>query len=89
MPLPINPDRYLYTFPTHSTTDYDCCWIFYHHVLYIKAYQSDTNPDIQSMITFKDLNQVPMRVSSYILNKQMQRTLALIDRNSVLVNNLS
>ncbi|RDW21436.1 competence protein [Oceanobacillus arenosus] len=89
IPLPINPEQCLYAFPTHSTTDYECCWIFYHHVLYIKAFQSDTNPNIKSMNTFKDFQQVPINVSSYILHKQMQRTLTIIGRNYIRVNNLT
>ncbi|MDT8860303.1 competence protein ComK [Alkalihalobacillus sp. MEB130] len=30
--MPINPNEYIYAFPTHSPQLHECCWSFYHHI---------------------------------------------------------
>ncbi|WP_138418259.1 competence protein ComK [Aquibacillus sediminis] len=74
VPIPICPMKNIFTFPTQAPTDYDCHWIFYHHVQSIEPYSSNEDSTIQSMITFKDGQHLPMKTSHHSLEKQMQRT---------------
>lgn len=32
VPIPINPGKNLFAFPTHSPTDFACNWIFHSHI---------------------------------------------------------
>ncbi|WP_226376820.1 competence protein ComK [Oceanobacillus halotolerans] len=72
VPIPINPDQHLYTFPTDHV---DCSWIFYLHVLQINA--SANNPK-QSMIRFTNGETLTLHLSPYILRKQLKRTLVCV-----------
>lgn len=68
VPIPINPLEEIYAFPTHSAKHFDCCWIFYKHV---KRITPDGN---QTIITFRNNEQLKVNVSHYIIEKQMHRT---------------
>ncbi len=72
VPIPINPDQHLYTFPTHAADHADCSWIFYQHVSYVNALANDPT---QSMIRFSNGETLTLHVSPYILRKQLKRTL--------------
>ncbi|MRH43333.1 competence protein [Aquibacillus halophilus] len=74
VPIPINPSKNIFTFPTHSPSQLQCKWIFYNHVKIIKPYYSSKSLIPQSIITFKDGQQIIVDESYYILEKQMQRT---------------
>ncbi|MFB4163918.1 competence protein ComK [Alteribacillus sp. JSM 102045] len=80
VPIPVNPLHQIFAFPTHSPRVLECNWIFYHHVHSIQAHRSPQEPSIQSIITFKNGQQLPMKESSYILEKQLQRTAMCILR---------
>ncbi|WP_010677018.1 competence protein ComK [Bacillus timonensis] len=73
VPIPINPRRDIFAFPTHSPTTFECNWIFYHHVKTIVPARTP-NPTSQSIITFKNNHELPMNESHYILQKQYTRT---------------
>ncbi|WP_159457816.1 MULTISPECIES: competence protein ComK [Bacillaceae] len=55
-------------------TDFQCNWIFYHHILEIRAYQSRKYPEVKSIITFKNGQLLPIDVSHFVWEKQMERT---------------
>ncbi|MEH7380460.1 competence protein ComK [Bacillus sp. JJ1533] len=73
VPIPINPRRNLFAFPTHSPTAFECTWIFHHHVKTIRP-SGNNNPTTQSIIHFKNYDELPMNESPYILQKQFTRT---------------
>ncbi len=80
VPIPVDPLHHIFAFPTLSPRTYECKWIFYHHVHSIQAHRSPEEPSIQSIITFKNGHQLPMNETTYILEKQMQRTAMCILR---------
>ncbi|MCC3359149.1 competence protein ComK [Bacillus sp. REN16] len=73
VPIPINPRRNIFAFPTHSPTAFECNWIFYHHIKAIVPSQQTSNT-IQSIIHFKNQQVLPMNESHYLLEKQYTRT---------------
>jgi competence protein ComK len=74
VPIPVNPRDNIYAFPTQSPKEFNCSWIFYHHVKFIHPTHVKTEDPIQSIITFKNHQELPMNESCYVLEKQMQRT---------------
>ncbi|MGJ9459596.1 competence protein ComK [Oceanobacillus sp. CF4.6] len=78
VPIPIHPGKNIYTFPTHATTDYDCSWLFYHHLLHSKKNHIKTESHMGSIITFLNGEKVSIDISCYTVEKQMERTLACI-----------
>ncbi|MCC3359634.1 competence protein ComK [Bacillus sp. REN16] len=73
VPIPINPRRNIFAFPTHSPTAFECNWIFYHHIKAIVPSQQTSNTT-QSIIQFKNQQELPMTESHYLLEKQYTRT---------------
>ncbi|WP_099354737.1 competence protein ComK [Fredinandcohnia onubensis] len=73
VPIPINPRRNIFAFPTHSPTAFECNWIFYHHIKSIIP-SLQTNNKTQSIIQFKNQQELPMNESHYLLEKQYTRT---------------
>lgn len=73
IPIPINPRRNIFAFPTHSPTTFECNWIFYHQIKTITI-PKVPNPTIQSIIHFKNNQSLSMNESCYVLQKQYQRT---------------
>ena len=73
VPIPINPRRDIFAFPTHSPTAFECNWIFYHHIKSIVPSQN-TNNTTRSIIQFKNHQELPMTESHYLLQKQYTRT---------------
>ncbi|SDI45009.1 competence protein ComK [Natribacillus halophilus] len=69
LPIPINVSENWYAFPTAGLRDYDCYWIFYHHIDKIEA----TNRKCCN-IYFHDQQWLPVKKSLYTLRTQMQRT---------------
>lgn len=79
-PIPISIYRNIIAFPTHAFKNWDCCWIFYNHVDSIV----EKLPN-QSVILFKNGNQVTVEVPKLELLKQLERTnfiLSIIKRTS-------
>jgi len=75
VPIPINPSQNLFTFPTHSPTDFKCSWIFYHHVLTIlPAPASTENVSVRTTVVFHNGQKLPLNVSHHVFEKQMERT---------------
>ncbi|WP_420818828.1 competence protein ComK [Paraliobacillus sediminis] len=72
VPIPINLMKNIHAFPTQSPSQFECKWIFYNHVLLIKPNHS--NSTYKSIITFKNLQELPMYETYYVLEKQMHRT---------------
>ncbi|WP_047982620.1 competence protein ComK [Ornithinibacillus contaminans] len=77
VPIAINPSRNLFTFPTHSPDNHNCHWIFYHHILKISASTKSPN---HSIITFTSGEQLQVRISFYVLEKQIHRTAMCVFR---------
>ncbi|WP_138419866.1 competence protein ComK [Aquibacillus sediminis] len=82
VPIPICPQRKLFAYPTQSPSEFNCHWIFYHHVQSIRPNLSIKNPDIKTIITFKNGEQIFMNESYYVFEKQMQRTAICILYNT-------
>lgn len=74
VPIPICPQRNLFTFPTQSPSEFTCHWIFYTHVHAITPCRTTKKSNIKAIITFKNGQQLPMSESYYLLQRQMQRT---------------
>ncbi|THE09924.1 competence protein [Bacillus timonensis] len=73
VPIPINPRRKIFAFPTHSPTTFECNWIFFHHIKSIDLPKVPSST-IQSLIHFKNNQSLSMNESYYVLQKQYQRT---------------
>ncbi len=73
VPIPINPLEQIYAFPTHSPKQFECSWIFQHHIRSLKPH-SFPNQTKGSIITFKNNFQLTLPISYYTIEKQMQRT---------------
>ncbi|WP_332695163.1 competence protein ComK [Halalkalibacter lacteus] len=71
VPIPISPRENIYAFPTHSPDNFECSWIFYHHV---KSIKKDPKIPNQTIITFKNNNTLTLNLSFSSIEKQMQRT---------------
>lgn len=78
VPIPINPAKNIYAFPTKSPKLFECIWLFYHHIQTIKPHP--TQPHL-SIVYFKN-GQAPLDldISFAILEKQMHRTAFCIVR---------
>ncbi len=72
VPIPVSICKHIYVFPNASPSQFLCRWIFYHHVSSIKSKSQNGND--QSIITFKNGQQLPMQESLNLLEKQMYRT---------------
>lgn len=79
VPIPIHVDQQIYAFPTHSPKQPNCHWLFYQHIASLKMNPNQTS---QSIITFRNSNQLKLNVSHYIIEKQMHRTAYCINRFS-------
>ncbi|MEH7379101.1 competence protein ComK [Bacillus sp. JJ1533] len=82
VPIPINPRRKIFAFPTHSPTTFECNWIFFHQIKAI-APAKISSPTIQSIIYFKNNQSLSMNESCYVLQKQYQRTAMCILQYSI------
>lgn len=72
LPMPINPPRNIYAFPTHSPKYFHCQWIFAEHINQI--HHAKNNKNYKSIILFKNGEEVYLEVSAYILDNQVMRT---------------
>ncbi|MFN7252927.1 MAG: competence protein ComK [Anaerobacillus sp.] len=59
----------LYAFPTHSSKNYECSWIFPNHVKEIaeKKHEGESN------ILFSNLKEVKLDICYFMLERQIQR----------------
>ncbi|MBM7572683.1 competence protein ComK [Aquibacillus albus] len=74
VPIPILLEKNIYAFPTHSPTNFNCQWLFYHHIASIKPHPSSKKTHHRATITFKNGQNLAMNESYYRLIKQMYRT---------------
>ncbi|MFP7470619.1 competence protein ComK [Niallia taxi] len=72
IPIPINPQKNIYAFPTQSPSQMDCHWIFFSHVNLISGASSVSNKS--TMIVFQNGRKLEVKESAHILDKQMYRT---------------
>lgn len=72
LPMPINPPRNIYAFPTHSPMIYHCQWIFAEHIDQIHPVKNNKN--YKSVILFKNGEKIYLEVTPSILDKQLIRT---------------
>lgn len=71
VPIPINPIKGIYAYPTHSPKARECNWIFYHHV---KHSQTHPKAPCKTIITFNNGISLTLDVSYHIIKKQTLRT---------------
>ncbi|QGH36215.1 hypothetical protein GI584_20155 [Gracilibacillus salitolerans] len=67
-PIPIQPTKKLYTFPTQSARSIDCIWLFYHAIKHLENKQQHT------AITFTNGEVVNVAPSLYTIQQQYHRT---------------
>ncbi|MBB6454557.1 competence protein ComK [Salirhabdus euzebyi] len=72
VPIPINTSNKTFAFPTHSPTQFHCTWIFYNHICHI--HPNKTPKTNTSTIMFHNGEQLTLKESHYVMEKQMQRT---------------
>lgn len=77
VPIPIHIEEQIYAFPTTSPKQPNCHWLFYQHIASSKI---NSNQASQSIITFRNTNQLKLDISHYIIEKQMHRTAYCISR---------
>ncbi|MFC0525270.1 competence protein ComK [Pontibacillus salicampi] len=70
LPVAINPEAYIYMFPTRSPRSIYCNWIAFYHVL---AYDHKKEHE-GSTIIFQDRTKVRLTTPGLSLEKQMHRT---------------
>lgn len=69
VPIPINPKKDIFTFPTHSPKSDACSWIFYNHIDHIEK----TKQNKKSLIHLKNGQTLPFNISFYTLSNQKFR----------------
>lgn len=69
LPMPINPARNIYAFPTHAPSQFHCQWIFTEHIDHIHPVKH--NKKYKSAILFKNSEKIFTEVSPYILETQI------------------
>ncbi|SES79746.1 competence protein ComK [Salinibacillus kushneri] len=74
VPIPIYPDQQIYTFPTHSPNDFNCQWIFYPHIDSLISNRTASKKIHPSIIRFRNGDELPLKESFYLLERQIQRT---------------
>lgn len=74
VPIPIDLEKNIFAFPTHSPSAFECHWIFFSHIAHIHK----TEQPNQTLITFKNKKQLSLSISHYIFKKQYERTLACL-----------
>lgn len=72
LPMPINPPRNIYAFPTHSPKQFHCHWIFTEHIDQIHPVRN--NRKYKSAILFKNGEEIYFEVSAFILDNQVVKT---------------
>ncbi|OIJ21712.1 competence protein [Anaerobacillus alkalidiazotrophicus] len=73
VPIPINPLEQIYAFPSHSPSQFECSWIFHHHIRSLTPQVTPKKMN-ETVITFKNNQQLKLPVSYYTMEKQLQRT---------------
>jgi competence protein ComK len=73
VPIPISISKIIYSFPTHAPTDFECIWIFPSHVQSVIHHPTPKKKP-KSIVQFKNGQQLQLNISSYMINKQMERT---------------
>ncbi|GIO28288.1 competence protein ComK [Ornithinibacillus bavariensis] len=71
VPIPISIYRNIFAFPTRALKDWKCGWIFYNHV---ESIVEDVSRYHQTLVIFKNGNQIKMDVTILELLKQLERT---------------
>lgn len=67
-PVPIQPTKEIYSFPTQSASSFDCIWLFFHAIKHIESKEH------HSFITFINCKIVNIDTSYYAILKQYNRT---------------
>lgn len=75
-PIPVSISKSLYFFPTHSPSKADNIWIAFHHISRIgKVPQQQATKQAQSIVYFKNGQELILNVSFHTLKVQYNRTL--------------
>lgn len=70
-PIPVDPKKYIYTFPTHAANHPDCAWLFLHHIRDVKEHPH--NPR-HSLVSFSNGYETEVKASRASILKQIERT---------------
>src|SRR5699024_3673494 len=71
VPIPINPQKNIYLFPTHAPSNFENTWISYKHIA--NTNPSTKNPETSTIIFYNGLK-LTLNMSHYSLRSQMNRT---------------
>ena len=78
-PIPIDIQKGIYFFPTHSPNNMDNIWIAFHHILSIgKIPARERTKDAQSIVHFKNRHALKLNISFHTLKEQYNRTLQCV-----------
>lgn len=84
VPIPININKQIYFFPTHSPKHIDNCWLAYQHILSINQtpqqndHHQNAYSSVNTIVHFKNGHTLPVHASYHTLQTQMNRTLQVI-----------
>lgn len=70
VPIPIDPQKKIFAFPTHAPEHLQCSWIFPRHV---NSIQRNTKSKKETTIILKDKVSFTLPVSFHTLEKQLHR----------------
>ncbi|MGO4890680.1 competence protein ComK [Anaerobacillus sp. MEB173] len=82
VPIPIDPVNKIYAITTHSATQFECRWLFYHQIKMVQAAGDKDGNEQSSVVILNDFQQLKLDVSHYTLEKQLQRTAVCVVRFS-------
>ncbi|WP_163539015.1 competence protein ComK [Gracilibacillus sp. YIM 98692] len=68
-PIPIQPTKDIYAFPTESPKSFTCCWFFFHAIASINQTEHQ-----QSVIHFANGKKETFPISHHTMKKQYDRT---------------
>lgn len=79
VPIPINPAKRIFAFPTISPQHPECIWLFYYRIRKIEENKGKSFKEYPSIVYFKDGTSLPLGISFYQLDKQYKRTKRCIE----------
>ncbi|WP_018930667.1 competence protein ComK [Gracilibacillus lacisalsi] len=71
-PIPVAPSKGIYTFPTETPQNYNCCWLFFHGVKRILTNKENNPPN--TIVLFINEKWLTLDTSTYTLKTQYDRT---------------
>lgn len=75
VPIPIDLEQEIITFPTHAIDDIDCSWILYHQIINIISIKKN-----ETKVLFDNGQSLNLKISKHILLTQMKRSLEILHK---------